>query len=72
MDLPLDEPYTCLYNEVFDLDGTGLTKFGIDMGRCPNGIPHIFKQRYELPDPGEKHGHAWYECTGCGERIPLW
>ena len=72
MDLPLDEPHTCLYNEVFDLDGTGLTKFGIDMGRCPNGIPHVFEQRYELPDPGEKHGHAWYECTGCGERIPLW
>ncbi len=27
-DLPLDEPHTLLFNEVFDLDGTGLTTYG--------------------------------------------
>ena len=41
MDLPLDEPHTVLYNEVFDLDGTGLTTYGIDMGCCHDGAPHV-------------------------------
>ena len=73
MDLPLDEPYTCLYNQVFDLDGTGLTFYGTDMGTCPDGQPHVWEQRYCPPPAGEKHGsRAWYACTRCGKTIPLW
>ena len=78
MDLPLDEPHTCLYNQIFDLDGTGLTFFGSDMGCCPDGTPHTWEQRYEAPAPDEKHGRSWYECPHCGTRVtfqegkPLW
>lgn len=72
MDLPLDEPHTCLFNEVFDLDGTGLTHYGTNMGACPDGTPHTWEPKYQAPAPGEEYSHAWYECPRCGERITLW
>jgi len=72
MDLPLDEPHTVLYNEVFDLDGTQRTRYGTNMGECPEGERHVWEQRYEPPPPGEKHSHAWYECAHCGKTIEIW
>lgn len=72
MDLPLDERHTVLYNEVFDLDGTGRTTYGTNMGVCPNASQHEWEQRYEPPAPGEKHSHAWYECVHCGRKIDIW
>ena len=70
-DQPLDEPHTCLFNEVFDLDATGFTTFGVDMGACHDGTRHVFEQRYEPPAEGEEHGHNWYECVRCGRRVDL-
>lgn len=73
MDLPLDEPHACLYNQVFDLDDTGLTLYSSSMGGCPEGGAHQWEQRYVPPPAGERHGSkAWYECSCCGRRIPLW
>ena len=72
MDLPLDEPHTVLYNEVFDLDGTERTVYGTNMGICPQADRHEWVQCYEPPEKGEKHSHAWYQCVHCGRTIELW
>lgn len=72
MDHPLDSPYTCLYNQVFDLDGTGLVPFGLDMGSCPDGHDHTYELGWEPPAEGEKgHGLLFYECTRCNKRLML-
>lgn len=71
MDLPLDGRHVVLFNEVYDLDGTGLTAFGSDMGPCVEGAVHQWEKCYHQ-EPGEKHSHAWYECSACGRRIELW
>ncbi len=68
-DLPLDEPHTLLYNQVFDLDGCGLTTFGTDMGHCPDGQAHAFEMGWDPPAPGERHGHGFYRCARCGLRL---
>lgn len=72
MDLPLDEPHTCLFNEVFDLDDTGLTRYGTSMGGCVDGPGHVWECRYEPPAPGEEHSRAYYCCRACGKEIRLW
>ena len=73
MDHPLDEPYTCLYNQVFDLDNTGLVPFYTDMGSCPDGEPHAWEMRYTRIGEGNRRnrGRTWYECTRCGKQIPF-
>ncbi len=71
MDLPLDEPHTTLYNEVFDLDGTGLTRFGEDMGPCTDGSRHDWKLRWTPPSKGEKEGRSDYVCPTCGKSVRL-
>lgn len=70
-DTPLDEPHTCLFNEVFDLDGTGLTRFGLDMGSCPDGSAHRYAPGYEPPAEGERHGRSYYECVRCHKRLDM-
>lgn len=70
-DTPLDEPHTCLFNEVFDLDGTGLARFGLDMGSCPDGSAHRYAPGYEPPAEGERHGHSYYECVRCHKRLDM-
>lgn len=72
MDLPLDEPHTVLFNEVFDLDGTGLTTYGSDMGPCTADEGHLWEQRLQPPESKGGHSHAWYECVRCGRRLELW
>lgn len=68
-DLPLDEPHTLLFNQVFDLDGTGLTTYGTAMGLCQDGQPHSFELGYDAPKPGERHGRSFYRCARCGMRL---
>lgn len=72
MDLPLDKPHTVLFNQIYDLDGTGLTTYGEEMGPCPLGDAHVWEQRLKLPEQKGAHSHAWYECARCGKRFDLW
>lgn len=81
LDFPLDEPHTSLFNTVFDLDGTGLVTFGTNMGRCPDGRPHEYEYRFELPERtrGRTNGHsrhrdrgrAYYRCRLCGKELDV-
>ena len=71
MDLPLDEVHTVLFNQVFDLDGTGLVPFGSCMGTCPSGEPHDYQVSFTPPPEGEKRWKSAYVCSRCGAEIPL-
>lgn len=68
-DLPLDEPHTLLFNQVFDLDATGLCVYGTHMGCCPDGAAHVYEMGYEPPAIGERHGRSFYRCSRCGKRL---
>lgn len=82
LDFPLDEPHTCLYNVVFDLDNTGLVPFATDMGCCPDGHPHEYEYHFEMPKPADGSRRAWrqareeggrvyYRCSRCGKELDM-
>ncbi len=68
-DLPLDEPHTLLFDQVFDLDSTGLVPYATNMGTCPDGTPHGYELGYDPPEPGQRHGRSFYLCSHCGKRL---
>ena len=71
MALPLDEGHTVLFNQVFDLDSTGLVRFGSDMGTCPDGRAHDYQVSFTPPPEGEKRWRSAYVCSRCGSELPL-
>ena len=71
MDLPLDEVHTVLFNQIFDLDSTGLVPFCPNMGTCPDGTPHSYHPTFTPPPEGEKRWRSAYVCALCGAEIPL-
>lgn len=71
MDLPLDGRHVVLFNEVYDLDGTGRTTYGSNMGPCAEGATHAWELQLTQKE-GEEHSHAHYRCAHCGKTIEVW